>query len=146
MQCVGLLYGPCTSRWLSRLLACARGEAAVVLSQVGGSFGSPVPVTAPPGDTHRQFVLEENGVISVLVDGVRQSQPFLTVPHGVDEGQNVLSLAFAPDYATSGLFYVYEQRWDNTSTGVQNVEGRVQEFSVRPPIPIWPTPPASAPC
>ena len=110
-------------------MACARGEAAVVASQVGGSFGSPVLVTAPPGDAHRQFVLEENGVISVLVDGVRQSQPFLTVPHGAHEGQNVLSLAFAPDYATSGLFYVYEQRWDNTSSGVQNVEGRVQEFS-----------------
>src|SRR5207248_9791637 len=77
----------------------------------------------------RKLVLESNGVMSVVVDGVRQGQPFLTVPHGPSEGRNVYSLAFPPDYASSGLFYIYEQRWDNTSSGAQNVEGRVREFS-----------------
>jgi hypothetical protein len=41
----------------------------------------------------------------------------------------VLSLAFAPDYASSGLLYVYEDRWDTaTSGGGANVQGQVQEF------------------
>lgn len=64
-----------------------------------------------------------------MVDRVRQAQPFVTVPHAAGEAQNVFSLAFAPDYETSGLCYVYEQRWDNTSAGAANVRGRVQEFS-----------------
>ena len=96
---------------------------------MGGTFTNPVLVTAPPGDTHRQFVVEQGGSIWLVIDGIRQTEPFLTVSPAASEGLNVLSLAFAPDYATSGLLYVYEQRWDNTSSGVANVQGRVQEFS-----------------
>jgi glucose/arabinose dehydrogenase len=110
-------------------LAPARSRADVGLSPIGGTLTSPVLVTAPVGDAHRQFILEQGGSIWLVVDGVRQAQPFLTVPHAAGEGQNVFSLAFAPDYATSGLMYVYEQRWDNTSSGAANVKGRVQEFS-----------------
>jgi glucose/arabinose dehydrogenase len=106
-----------------------RSRAGIALSPIGGSLTRPVQIAAPPGDARRQFILQEDGVIWVVVDGVRQTQPFLTVPHGTKEGQNVLSVVFAPNYASSGLFYVYEQRWDNTSSGAVNVEGRVQEFS-----------------
>jgi hypothetical protein len=111
------------------VLAPASGRAAVGLSPVGGAFSQPVLVTAPPGDVHRQFVVEEGGSIWLLVDGVRQAQPFLTVSPSTGEGLNVLSLAFAPDYASSGLLYVYEDRWDTaTSGGGANVQGQVQEF------------------
>lgn len=109
------------------MLAAAPSRADIALAPVGGTLTSPVLVTAPPGDTRRQFILEQGGAIRLVVDGVRQTQPFLTVPPGPGEGQNVLSLAFAPDYATSGRFYVYEQRWN--TTGTANVQGRVQEFS-----------------
>lgn len=114
---------------LASALAPASGRAGVALSPVGGTFAMPVLVTAPPGDTHRLFILEQGGSIWLVIDGTRQAQPFLTVPHSAGEGQNVFSLAFAPDYATSGLLYVYEQRWDNTPSGAANVQGRVQEFS-----------------
>jgi glucose/arabinose dehydrogenase len=107
-------------------LAPMTSRADVALSPVGGAFDHPVLVTAPPGDTHRQFVLEQGGSIRLVVDGMLQAEPFLAVPHGAGEGQQVLSLAFAPDYATSGLLYVYEHRWDN---GPVNVRVRVQEFS-----------------
>jgi glucose/arabinose dehydrogenase len=110
-------------------LAPASGRAAVGLSPVGGAFTKPVLVTAPPGDAHRQFVVEQGGSIWLLIDGVRQAQPFLTVSPSTGEGLNVLSLAFAPDYASSGLLYVYEDRWDTaTSGGGANVQGQVQEF------------------
>jgi glucose/arabinose dehydrogenase len=110
-------------------LAPASAHADVALSPIGGAFAQPVLVTAPPGDSHRQFVVEQGRSIRLVIDGTRQTDPFLTVPPAAGEGLNVLSLAFAPDYATSGLLYVYEQRWDNTSSGVANVQGRVEEFS-----------------
>jgi Glucose / Sorbosone dehydrogenase len=73
-----------------------------------GDFPSPTYVTAPPGDVHRLFVVEKAGVIELLHDGERRQ--FLTFdPSAIatSSEQGLLSMAFAPDYATSGLFYVY---------------------------------------
>lgn len=73
-----------------------------------GRFDNPVYVTSPPGD-ERLFVVEKKGRIWVVADGRRLRRPFLDLSHrisleGLEEG--LLSLAFAPDYATSGLLYV----------------------------------------
>ena len=85
--------------------ATARG---VKLKRVG-SFDAPVFVTAPPGDRTRQLVVEQGGRIMVLRDGRKLGTPFLDLREQVTTGseQGLLSLAFAPDYADSGLFYVY---------------------------------------
>jgi glucose/arabinose dehydrogenase len=85
----------------------ASPAAQVKLVEVG-RFDEPVYVTSPPGD-ERLFVVEKKGRIWVLVDGRRVQRPFLDLSRrvsltGLEEG--LFSLAFAPDYATSGLFYV----------------------------------------
>src|SRR5439155_26811450 len=69
----------------------------------------PIFVTAPPGDTSRLFIVERQGIIRVAVGGVVQDAAFLDIHTRVTEtGEaGLLSMAFAPDYATSGLFYVY---------------------------------------
>ncbi len=75
-----------------------------------GRFVAPTHVTAPPGDTRRLFVVEKAGRIRVVLDGRVLARPFLDLTALVksDGGeQGLLSLAFAPDYATSGNFYVY---------------------------------------
>ena len=74
-----------------------------------GRFRSPVFVTAPPGDRRRVFVVEQAGRVRVLVGGRLRATPFLDIRGQVTEGseQGLLSLAFAPDYARSGRFYVY---------------------------------------
>jgi glucose/arabinose dehydrogenase len=74
-----------------------------------GTFDSPVYVTAPAGDGQRIFVVEQGGTIRVLVGGKRRATPFLDIRDRVTAGgeRGLLSMAFAPDYATSGLFYVY---------------------------------------
>jgi glucose/arabinose dehydrogenase len=87
-----------------------------------GRFDSPVYVTAPPGDTRRLFVVEQTGRIRVLVGGKRRSRPFLDLSRDTNAGgeQGLLSMAFAPDYRSSGRFYVnFTDRGGNT---------RVQEF------------------
>jgi hypothetical protein len=99
--------------------ASARG--AVGLKRVG-TFDEPLYVTAPPGDRRRVFVVERPGRIRVLVDGKKRSQPFLDIRDKVSSGgeRGLLSLAFAPDYASSGRFYV-----DYTDT---NGDTRIVEY------------------
>src|SRR3954453_10422951 len=116
------------------LLAIAVGLAAVaLLVGNGGAAASPnalfldpiadiaVPpyVASPPGDTHRLFVVEQNGQIQLIKDGVQST--FITVPN-VDYDANergLFSIAFPPDYAVSGLFYVY---YTQAGTGAMQVD------------------------
>jgi glucose/arabinose dehydrogenase len=74
-----------------------------------GDFASPLYVTAPPTDRRRVFVVEQAGRIVVVRGGRRLPQPFLDIRSKVTAGgeQGLLSMAFAPDYAQSGRFYVY---------------------------------------
>jgi hypothetical protein len=74
----------------------------------------PVDVAAAPGEPGRLYVIGQAGVVSVLEDGKILDDPFLdigdltvTSPPGQSASeQGLLSIAFAPDYATSGRFYV----------------------------------------
>ena len=86
----------------------AAAQAAPRLTKVG-DFDEPVHVAGPPGDPSRLFVVEKAGRVQVLVGGVRAAAPFLDLDASVDDTgeRGLLSIAFAPDYATSGLFYVF---------------------------------------
>ena len=72
-----------------------------------GRFESPVYVTSPPADRRRVFVVEQAGRIMVVGGGRKRT--FLDIRGQVTSGseQGLLSVAFAPDYADSGRFYVY---------------------------------------
>jgi glucose/arabinose dehydrogenase len=91
------------------LLALPAGAAAAPELVPVGSFDSPVHVAAPPGDPSRVFVVEKDGRVRVLVDGQAAATPFLDVVDitANDGERGLLSIAFAPDYATSGLFYYF---------------------------------------
>ncbi len=56
--------------------------------------------------------------MQVLVAGVRAAAPFLDLDASIDDTgeRGLLSIAFAPDYATSGLFYVFYTANDGTLT------------------------------
>ena len=73
-----------------------------------GTFASPVYVAQPPGERRRLFVVEQGGRIRVVRGGRVLGTPFLDISSRVVSGgeQGLLGLAFAPDYATSGRFYV----------------------------------------
>jgi glucose/arabinose dehydrogenase len=103
---------------LAALLAAlpsAATAARVTLKPVG-RFDQPVHVTAPPGDISRVFVVERRGTIRVVRDGRRQERPFLDIrrrvaqPDGITDERGLLSMAFSPDFATTGRFYVYYTR------------------------------------
>ncbi len=90
-------------------LAGAPGAAAAPLSLVSvGSFKAPTYVTAAPGDPTRLYVVERAGTIKVLRDGVQGTFADLTpLVSGTDGERGLLSIAFAPDFATSRRFYAY---------------------------------------
>ena len=97
-------------------LACLRGRAqsqghprTVAYLDPIGAFSNPTYVTAPPDDATRLFVVEQGGTIQLFKNGT--ASLFMTVP-GVTSGgeRGLLSMAFPPDYAASGLFYVYYTR------------------------------------
>ena len=88
--------------------ATAAAAGGVKLVNVG-KFKMPLYVTAPPKDPRRVMVVQQGGRISVVRDGKTLSTPFLDISSRVTAGgeQGLLGLAFAPDYAKTGLFYVY---------------------------------------
>ena len=87
----------------------AAGAARGVRLRKVADFDDPVYVTSPPGDRSRQFVVEQGGRVMVVRDGHKLRTPFLDIRGQVtaDGEQGLLSVAFPPDYADSGLFYVY---------------------------------------
>ncbi|MBW2400539.1 MAG: PQQ-dependent sugar dehydrogenase [Deltaproteobacteria bacterium] len=79
--------------------------------RVATGLSRPVFLTAPPGDSNRVFVVEQHsGRIEILQrsDWSLNDDPFLDLS-GLSTGneQGLLGLAFHPDYATNGFFYVY---------------------------------------
>ncbi|HMJ73449.1 MAG TPA: PQQ-dependent sugar dehydrogenase [Solirubrobacterales bacterium] len=81
----------------------------VGLKQIG-SFESPVYVTGAPGFPKLLFVVEQGGTVQVLRNGRKQARPFLDVHDLISSGgeRGLLSIAFPPDYKSSGRFYIYD--------------------------------------
>lgn len=81
----------------------------LVFDTLATGLAAPVFLTSAPGDSIRLFVVEQGGVIRLLRHDSLLATPFLDFSDSVSHGdeQGMLGLAFAPDYATSGAFYVH---------------------------------------
>jgi glucose/arabinose dehydrogenase len=116
------------------LLALPSSAAAEISLQPVGTFDHPVFMTSPPGDP-RLFVVDRTGYIEVVHDGV--TSQFLDIHNLVDADlsteRGLLSMAFDPNYATNGLFYVYFT--DNGTAGAMDGDNHVDEFHVSPTDP-----------
>jgi glucose/arabinose dehydrogenase len=82
----------------------------LALKLVASGLDRPVFVAAAPSDTSRLFILEQvTGRIRLVKDGHLLETPFLDIGEKVsDRGgeRGLLGLAFHPDYADNGYFYV----------------------------------------
>ena len=74
-----------------------------------GRFDEPTYLAAPRGERRLRFVVEREGRIRVLRGRRVLDEPFLDITGDVSTGgeSGLLSMAFAPDYASSRRFYVY---------------------------------------
>ncbi|MEZ6188099.1 MAG: PQQ-dependent sugar dehydrogenase [Planctomycetota bacterium] len=75
------------------------------------SFNSPLFLTAPPDGTNRVAVVEQGGRIKIFPnrDSVTSASTFLDISGRTRAGGELglLGLAFSPNYASDGRFYVY---------------------------------------
>ncbi len=78
-------------------------------SQVHASgFVAPIAFVQDPTDVTVQFVVEQGGRIRAVRSGIVLGTDFLNISAAVLSGgeRGLLGMAFAPDYATSGRFFV----------------------------------------
>ncbi|MEW5989147.1 MAG: PQQ-dependent sugar dehydrogenase, partial [Chloroflexota bacterium] len=133
-----------TILWLGRQQLAAGGEAVmhapvvirspqgtVDLSFVPFATGLAEPVDIANAEDDRLFVVERQGTIRVVeADGTVLETPFLDIDDRVGSAgseQGLLGLAFHPDYASNGYFYV---NYTNNSG-----DTRVSRFSRDPSDP-----------
>ncbi len=72
-------------------------------------FERPVFLADPDDGSGRLFVVEQAGLIRIVVDGEVLEQPFLDLTGEIETSgseQGLLSMAFDPDYAENGRFFV----------------------------------------
>jgi len=102
---------------LSLATACALGmlgadaaQAQFKTIRISTGFNRPLWVGAPEGDT-RLFVVEQvTADIRILKNGVIQATPFIDLTPKVNASGNergLLGMAFSPNYASDGYFYVH---------------------------------------
>lgn len=69
----------------------------------------PVDVEVVPGDSSRWLVVEKNGLVRLIKNGVLEAAPFLDVSASITfvaEG-GLLGIAMHPDYASNGRFFLH---------------------------------------
>jgi glucose/arabinose dehydrogenase len=96
-------------------------SSALQLTPIVGGLGPLTDAVSPPGDTNRLMVVQQDGLVLLLEGAVLQPRPFLDLRDVVraDGEKGLLSIAFAPDYGTSGLLYAY---YNDVSGNVRVVE------------------------
>ena len=114
----------------------------VKLEEVANKLTAPLLLVEAPDNTHRKFIIEQVGLIKVLMpDGKLLDDPFLDISkkltdlNPVFDEEGLLGLAFHPDFGSNGKFYVtytgpirkdaslpVKLWWENTET--------LAEFSV----------------
>src|ERR671924_2422046 len=98
-------------------VALAAGFAQGGATLAGGGFNrqlvtnvspdDPTYVTAPSADGRRLFVVTQQGRIRLFKDGKLLPTNYLQVSVSCCGERGLLSMALAPDYVRSGLFYIY---------------------------------------
>lgn len=94
------------SPWTSTASAQIPDDLALVT--VASGFVSPVAIRHAGDGSGRLFVVEQAGAVQVVDNGVIGTSPFLDITGLVESGgeAGLLGLAFHPDYATNGFFYL----------------------------------------
>jgi glucose/arabinose dehydrogenase len=106
---LALVLAACGAGGVARLRVSPKAVSARLHLRRIGSFQQPVYVTGAPGEASRVFVVQKAGEVMLAVGGHVRSRPFLDIGKLVESAgseQGLLGLVFAPDYASSGLFYV----------------------------------------
>ena len=112
----------------------------VTLELVAGGFKAPLLLVSPPDGSKRRFLGDQTGVVYILgADGKALAAPFIDLrPQLVDllpafDERGLLALAFHPDFATNGRFFINygaKPRANSPFKGKTAYTWRTSEFRV----------------
>ena len=93
----------------------------ITLEDVTSVGTGAVQLKSAPGDPERLYIVKQDGQILIYEDGTLNPTPFLDVSDlirgGVGGEEGLLGLAFHPDFATNGRFFIhYSANGDGDST------------------------------
>ncbi len=109
-------------------------EFEVVLNDIVTTLDQPVSGTNAGDGSGRLFILEQKGRIRIIENGVLLDEPFLDISDRIEVNSNgydergLLGLAFHPNYASNGRFFVYYSAPPTQSS--ENHISVVAEYSV----------------
>jgi glucose/arabinose dehydrogenase len=90
----------------------AEAQVTVNLEEAASGVTAPMMMVSPPGDD-RRFIVQQNGLIRILTpEGEILGDPFLDITEKITpqwpefDEKGLLGLAFHPDYANNGKFYI----------------------------------------
>ena len=128
------------------LCLSASSLAAIQLTQVTSGLSTPIFAGNAGDGSNRLFIVEQPGVIRVLQAGASTPTVFLDIQARVLFGgeRGLLGLAFHPQYATNGRFFVYYSRVDDGTlviaeyhvSGNPNVANAAESVLLTIPHPI----------
>ncbi|MGC4072303.1 MAG: PQQ-dependent sugar dehydrogenase [Nibricoccus sp.] len=102
------------------------------------TFDQPVAIVTPPGETARIFIVEKTARIQVVTNldaTTPTKQLFFDLTSRISMGANteegLLGLAFHPQFATNGYFYVFYTVSTTTSAG-SGRHDRISRFTALP--------------
>ena len=101
----------------------------ITLKEIAGGLRKPVQLTHAGDGGHRLFVVEQQGTIRIIKNGVLDPTPFLDIRDRVSSGgeKGLLSVAFHPKYKNNGLFYV---NYTTRQNGLQTIIAEFKRASV----------------
>ena len=114
-----LLFGVATS-----------ATADVTLLPLASGFSSPVDIANAGDNSGRLFIAEQPGNIRIIQNGTLLATPFLNIQTVVESGgeRGLLGLAFHPQYASNGQFFVYFTAKPAAGTGIQTGDIVIARF------------------
>lgn len=121
-------------------LCLSAGASAATLESVG-NFTKPIFITSDPADPDRLFVAEREGRVVVAGSGSGELGDFSSFVTCCTSERGVLSIAVAPDFASTGRFYVAYTGTEAAGGAVGDIHvdafrpgGQGEESLVREPI------------
>ena len=118
--------------------------ATITLSPLVGGLSAPVDIANAGDGSGRLFVVEQGGRIRIVQNGFLLATPFLdlTGANSIISGggeRGLLGLAFHPQYASNGYFYVYFTAAASAGIGIVDgdiVIARFQRSTVNPNLAL----------